>query len=123
MTKKHESEDMIQISFMNWMRKHAREDERYVVAHHVPNGGKRGKREASTFKMMGVVPGIPDVSIPVPNDTYHGLFIEFKTVTGRVSPVQKEIHAKLKSNGYAVAVCRSHEEAIEVVLKYERNEL
>jgi len=120
-SKKHESEDRIQIKFMNWMRKHARKDPRYLCAHHVPNGGKRGRREASNFKLMGVVAGIPDVSIPVPNETYHGLYIEFKTVIGRVSDVQKEIHKVIRGNGYFVAVCRSMEEAIQVVEDYEGN--
>jgi len=122
MAKNHESEDFIQMKFMNWIRKKAREDERFKVAHHIPNGGSRSRSEGARFKILGVVAGIPDVFIPIPNDTYHGLYIEFKTEVGRVTPVQKEVHKVLEENGYNVVVCRSAEEAIDAVerMNYER---
>ena len=112
------SEERVQLEFMNWCRRRGLQDESFKVAHHIPNGGKRGKREAHVFKLMGVVAGIPDVFIPIPNDTYHGLYIEFKTDGGSVSKTQKEVHRIISGNGYAVHVCWSTEEAIEVTEAY-----
>jgi len=120
MTKK--SEYMIQVEFMNWCRKRALVDERWSVAHHIPNGGsRRSAREGMKFKLMGVVAGIPDVFIPIPNNSFNGLYIEFKNDSGSVSKVQKNVHSVIRGNGYAVAVCRSAEEAIRVAEDYIAN--
>ncbi len=114
-----QSEDRIQTIFMNWIRKRARTDPRYGHAYHIPNGGRMSKRRGQCLKLMGVVAGIPDVFIGIPNSQYHGLYIEFKTPTGKVSPVQKAIHKVIRGNGYQVEVCRSVEQAQKVVEDYE----
>ncbi len=116
------SEDAIQIELANWLRRRARIDARYHHCYHIPNGGNRSAREGAKFKLMGVVAGIPDLFIGIPNATFHGLYIELKTATGRVSKVQKEVHRIARGNGYAVAVCRSAAEAIETILNYEKDQ-
>lgn len=118
-----ESEYIIQVRYINWCHRRALTNESWKVVHHIPNGGNRSAREGQRFKLMGVVAGIPDVFVPIPNDVYHGLYIEFKNDRGSVSKVQKEVHRIIRGNGYYVAVCRSTEEAIEVTKKYEANEL
>jgi hypothetical protein len=120
-------EDNIQIEFMNWVRKQAKHDPRFKLIYHVPNGGKRNKREAARFKLMGVVPGIPDIFVPItsnwfskcdPRPEYFGLYIEFKTEKGKLSEDQSNIIPLLESQGYKVVVCRSAEEAIKTVCDY-----
>ena len=73
---------------------------------------------ACKMQRMGRLKGWPDLFIPKPVKTWHGLFIEMKMPKGDVSPEQKAMHHYLESVGYYVAVCRSVEEGMEVVYKY-----
>ena len=89
---------------------------------HIPNGGSRDVREAAHMKEQGVKAGVPDLFLPVPRRGYHGLFIEMKTPTGRVSPDQKWWQAELECQGYVSAVCRGWEEAVGVIEWYLEKE-
>jgi hypothetical protein len=100
-----ESEHVIQCKAVQWIKQYTP----YVV-YAVPNGGKRGKLEAMRLRAEGVLAGIPDIHIPALS-----LFIEMKTPTGKVSPVQKEMHERLRKDGQIVAVCYSTQQAIDVV--------
>lgn len=83
-----------------------------VLIFAIPNGGKRGKREAQKLKAEGVVPGIPDLCVP----EWGPLWIEMKRQkTGRVSKVQKEIHQQLNDIGQTVLVTRGSADAQEQV--------
>ena len=90
----------------------------------IPNGGKRDARTASSLKMEGVRPGVPDLFFAYPrfiNDdvTVHGLFIEMKrTVGGSVSPDQRDMIASLKKQGYAVEVAKGCDRAVEILKNY-----
>ena len=113
------SETRIQTLFMNWCRKIAKfEDARFELIHHIPNGGNRNAREGHKFKMMGVVAGIPDICVPIPTPTCPGLYIEFKTDTGRLSEKQERIIWLLEKQGYTVLLCRTPMEAKKGVEDY-----
>ena len=85
-----------------------------VLIYAIPNGGKRGKGEAQKLKMEGVVPGMPDMHVPQWN-----LWIEMKRQkTGRVSPVQKEVHQHLRDIGQTVLVTRGSVDAQEQVREF-----
>ena len=92
----------------------------------MPNGGRRGKAEASIFKAMGVKAGVPDLFLPVPMvlqsqeraQNTHGLYIEMKAQGGRLQPSQKEWLQKLRSMGYCCRVCFGCEEAERVLEDY-----
>lgn len=62
------------------------------------------KRSAGRLKSMGMKPGCPDILLVHDGQAF---FIELKTDTGRVSPVQVETHMKLASVGARVGVARS----------------
>ena len=93
----------------------------------IPNGAKlpyrgKGKRryspEAMRLKEEGLKPGVPDVCLPVPNDVWHGMYIEMKF--GKNTPTDKQevwLH-KLKSQGYYAAVCYGFVAAKEEIVKY-----
>lgn len=53
---------------------------------HVPNGGKRDKREAMKFKGMGVISGVSDFIYLIEGYYYA---IELKSLNGRTSPKQR----------------------------------
>jgi hypothetical protein len=83
-----------------------------------PNGGKRGKREAALLKAEGALAGVPDIFVAVPRWGSHGLFLEFKSATGKLSPAQRKISETLKLDGYQFAVVRSAVEAWEQLMVY-----
>lgn len=76
----------------------------------IPNGGKRGKAEAMRLKAEGVTAGVPDLQIP-----FFNLWIEMKAGGGSLSPVQREMHERLRGQGQTVVTCFSTDEAINVV--------
>lgn len=98
----------------------------------VPNAAKRGKAVAAMMKREGLVAGVPDMVLPVARAAFHGLFIEmkqqrlvrrgdgFKMERTYPTQVQREWHARLRAQGYAMAVCWSAEEAEDVLERYLR---
>tara|TARA_R110000822_G_scaffold41920_2_gene114472 strand:+ start:216 stop:551 length:336 start_codon:yes stop_codon:yes gene_type:complete len=70
---------------------------------HVPNGGKRSMTEAIRMKAEGVMAGIPDLCLVMPEGKM--IWIELKRRKGgTVSKVQKEIHARLEALGHIVII-------------------
>lgn len=99
------TEHIIQRESVQWIRQYTP----YLV-YAIPNGGKRGRLEAMRLQAEGVVAGMPDLHLPDLR-----LWIEMKTPTGKVSPVQKAIHKRLAVVD-TVKVCRSVQEVIDVVM-------
>lgn len=89
-----------------------------IPVFHVPNGGIRNKIEAANLKRQGVKAGVPDLVIPCARCGYHGLYIEMKTKTGRISDKQKEWLKLLRKEGYAAYVARGASQAIELIDHY-----
>lgn len=97
----------------------------------IPNGGERPRvqlfkrsgtvtftPEGLRLHQEGVKPGVPDMFLPVPRHGHHGLFIEMKRKDGVLSPAQDAWRALLLDQGYAVAVCRGADVAIEKITEY-----
>ena len=84
---------------------------------HIPNE-RSDKVQASILKRMGVKRGVPDLYLPGPVGKYHGLWIEMKNQTGKVSSDQTWWIEHLKANGYATAVCYGWKQATEVLEWY-----
>jgi hypothetical protein len=87
----------------------------------VPNGGTRHILEAKTLKKEGLVSGVSDLILAVPNRENHGLFIEMKTQKGTLTNNQKIFLSLMESLGYGVAVVRSLDEFMLVVNKQMKN--
>ena len=114
------TEDEEQIAVMSWA---ALMEGRYPelrLLHHIPNGGKRGKREAAIFKAMGVKAGVPDLFLPCAREGYHGLYVEMKALDGRPSKAQLEMLKALSGQGYRCVVCHGADEARRVIEDYLR---
>lgn len=106
-------EDYEQIRLATWLTGQG------IRFYAIPNGGKRNLVEALKFKRSGVQPGVPDVCIPIPSGSYHGLYIELKRVIGgKVSQPQSEWLAFLREKGYYAEVAKGFDEAKEMVLHY-----
>lgn len=84
----------------------------------IPNGGRRGPREAAILKAEGVSAGAPDWVLFVPTVRHAGLALEFKSATGRLSPAQAVWHARLIEQRWAVYIVKSALEGWERLLEY-----
>jgi hypothetical protein len=120
-------ESKIQIAFTKWLRTiaYATEIPALQCGFSIPNGAYLSKRmikgklictEAGKLKAEGMLPGIPDYFIPLASADSFGLFLEFKTDSGKKSREQSKIHKQLRDSGYDVLVVRSLDQAIEAVL-------
>ena len=117
--KRRESpEEDMQILICNTCRRRSLTDDRYKGFYHVPNGGKRGKREAGRLKLAGVLKGVPDLVFPLPTETYHGLYLELKVPGGKVSKEQEEIMGLYLDRGYRCEIAWSYDEAIQKIERY-----
>ena len=99
------NEVTVHISVLDYLRSVIPE----ALVYHCPNGGWRGIREATKFKRMGTLAGVPDLTVLAPNGTT--FFIEIKTDKGRLSAEQRAFATKAKTLGYPVFTVRSIDDA------------
>ena len=84
---------------------------------HVPNGGYRSPREGRKFKLMGVLPGVPDLIF-----LYHSRIFcfELKTKKGTLTKSQKHLHPiwndHLAENVYIVRSLDEFIKSIEAIV-------
>lgn len=107
------TEDQEQARLCAWMTKNG------IRFYAIPNGGRRSLTEAIKFKRCGVIPGVPDLCIPIPSGSYHGLYIELKRkVGGKASDSQIEWLAYLRKMGYFADIANGFDEARNIVIDY-----
>jgi hypothetical protein len=107
------TEDQEQAKLCTWMTRTG------IIFFAIPNGGQRNLVEAVKFKRCGVQPGVPDLCIPIPSGSYHGLFLELKrTQGGKVSDAQLYWLRFLRSQGYFADVAYGAEDGIKIVSEY-----
>ena len=88
----------------------------------IPNGTRTTPRVAAKMKAEGVLKGASDIFLPVASGDRHGMFIEMKTATGRMSPEQKAFQAAMREAGYHAITCRGWEEAAAEIVRYLEDE-
>ncbi len=89
-----------------------------VVVAAIPNGGYRTATEGAKLRAEGVLPGFPDLIVAAARGGKHGLFVEMKSKTGRVSRAQTEVGDLLRKAGYEVVVAFGAEEAFQLAEEY-----
>lgn len=75
-------EDALQMRLVAILREHARSD---VLFYHCPNGERRDPATAKKLKLMGVLPGVADLTIIADGEVH---FLELKEGKGRMSSDQ-----------------------------------
>lgn len=100
-----QEESITQRLCVKWFRLQFPEYSRLLFA--VPNGGARNVITGRILKAEGVVAGVADLILLVPNSKYHALCVEMKTSIGRQSPAQKEWQDDVQRQGYMYVVARS----------------
>jgi hypothetical protein len=113
-----DSENAIQANFFEWVAIHAPRYPDLELFHAVPNSAKRGKMDGWVMKLTGTRKGVPDVHLPVASGRHIGLWFEFKSEKGRLSPEQKEWIDKLIKAGHRVEVVRSWVAAANITIEY-----
>jgi hypothetical protein len=105
------SESKEQIALVNGLRM------RGFFVFHIPNGMNTDARTGAQFKREGVVSGIPDLQIVVPNGKV--IWVELKKRKGGVvSKAQKDVHEKLEKLGHVVILALGAKDAIEKLRGY-----
>lgn len=106
------SEHDVQKAFIQWFKLQYKDIRIFAI----PNGGKRHISVAKKLKAEGVVSGVPDLFIP---GWY--LWIEVKTIDGKLSKNQKEWLAYLESIGYNTMVVYGIDDAMRQVAQFAKN--
>jgi hypothetical protein len=110
------TEHQAQVMLITWFRMQYKQYKYYLWA--IPNGGSRHIVTAVNLKAEGVLAGVSDLFLMIPNSKYHGMFIEMKAKTGKVSDSQKEFMAAASSMNYLAVVCYGFDEAKETIANY-----
>jgi len=113
-------ETNLQISAINYL------DRKRIPCNHSANEIPMTwlKSKVIWFKLLakrakeGVKKGFPDVSIFIPSDQYHGLFIELKVGYNKPKPEQKVWLETLNSKGYLACWTNSLDEFIDIIEAY-----
>jgi hypothetical protein len=106
---------------MDWIRANSAQMPWLKLAFHCPNGEMRNPVVAKRLKRMGVLPGVPDIMIPVDNGVFNGLGVEVKSRDGRLSQAQRDVIDLLRGEDWFVELVWSPEEGIAVIQRYFRN--
>jgi hypothetical protein len=110
------SEHQEQVMLITWFRMQYKQYKYHLWA--IPNGGSRHIVTAVNLKAEGVLAGVSDLFLMIPNSKYHGMFIEMKAKTGSVSDKQKEFMAAASSMNYLAVVCYGFDEAKTAITNY-----
>ena len=112
---------------IKWARLNAKHSPCLKWLHSSQSGVKMSAIQAKIAKAEGMTAGISDLFLPLPVNTYAGLYIEMKrpkthnSAQGRLSEAQKEFLDYANSVGYKAVVCYGAEEAISEIQKYILN--
>jgi len=88
---------------------------------HVPNGGRRNRREAARFKRMGVSAGVSDYICLCARRGYNGLALEMKAppdCQSSVSDDQEKFLENAALEGHFAVVAKGFDEAKSAVEWY-----
>lgn len=118
-------EHQIQSAFFQYVRTKAAINPDYQNIFAIPNGGKLpyNRKADGTInspqrvKLVaeGMEKGVLDTFVAVPAHDYHGLFIEFKRIGGKITPDQLKWARRLTKKGYLVKVIDNIDDAIKLI--------
>lgn len=120
---------------IEWARLHEKKWPCLKFLYACPNEGKHKVQYRVHQKAMGVKSGVPDIFLPYPKRSrftvydesgyvvdgalaWAGLYLELKTIGGKVSDSQKEFLDYLRNAGYRAEVCWNADMAIRAIEGY-----
>lgn len=111
-SEREKSEDEIQFEILDLLKVGLVDSAKVF---HVPNGGHRHISVAKKMAALGVLPGVPDLCILVPDAPERVFFLEVKKPNGQLSHDQKNFRDWCFSNGMMWGVARSRNEAESII--------
>jgi hypothetical protein len=113
---KLKEEDTECVILANWLRAETLEGRLPFVWHHVPNefDGRKNPVFGAKMELLGRVKGAPDYVFLGKNKCF---YIEMKSKTGRVSDAQKIFSRWCVALEVSYFICKSANEAIELIKK------
>lgn len=109
-------EQIEHINLVNWFKYNFPELEEDF--HHFANERRCSVQEGRTLKRMGVKKGVPDFFLAVPQDEFHGCWIELKAGKGKLTPEQEQFLYRKTQRGYFCVSCTGADIAKEVIMCY-----
>lgn len=104
-----QKESVLQTACVKWFRLQHPD----LVIYAVPNGGSRNVREAQRLKAEGVLAGVADLVVLLPQGK--SLYIEMKVKGNKQTDNQKDFQKIAETLGHTYAVCYSFEEFQQVI--------
>lgn len=101
---------------MRWFR--AQYPHLATLLFHPKNEGHGNRIAGAIAKAEGVVPGVPDLILTLPNERHNILCLELKAPKGRQSPSQKMFEALSTIAGAEYHIIRSFDEFRSTVQSY-----
>ena len=105
-----------QITLIDWIAIQYPALSKYVI--HIANERHSSKLRGYILKRAGLRKGCSDLFIAFPNGFFGGLFIEMKSLKGKLSPHQKEFIELMRGAGFKAVVCYGFEGAMNEVKTY-----
>ena len=86
--------------------------------HHFANERKCSMQQGALLKRMGVKRGVSDLFLGIPNNGYHGLWLELKVEKGKLTKEQISFIERKNQKGYFAIAVWGFESAKLVILDY-----
>jgi rhodanese-related sulfurtransferase len=110
------SEHQEQCTVVEWFRLQYPDELLFAI----PNGGHRHINVARKLKNEGVTASIPDLFLASAKHGFNGLFIEMKSLKGKLTKQQAEMMLKLSDKNYMTVCCHGSQSAIDTITSYMR---
>lgn len=110
-----QKESVLQTACVKWFRLQYPD----LIIYAVPNGGSRNIREAQRLKTEGVLAGVADLVVLLPQGK--SLYIEMKVKGNKQTDNQKEFQKIAENLGHPYTVCYSFEEFKDVIERETKN--
>ena len=107
-----------QVAVVQWAAYQAKKYPGLGLLYSIPNAARRSLRQGAWMKSEGLRAGVPDLCLPVTRGTFHGIYLEMKSMKGKTTKEQGDWLVELSKQGYKTAVCPGAEEAIHVIQAY-----
>lgn len=112
------TEDEEQAYIVSWAKINESRYPELKLLYHIPNEGKRSGREGARMKSIGLRRGVSDLCLPIARGIYHGLYIELKSLDGKLTKEQNEFLAAVREQGYCGFACYGGESAVKAIEQY-----
>lgn len=110
-----QTEYQLHVQFWQWCQYHPPLDD-YIFA--IEHGEIRSPFVGAKLKKKGVKAGMSDYLLPIGNNEYNNLWLEFKVGSNKQTKAQQQFQAQMEECGGKYVICHDLEEAIKEIEDY-----